>query len=221
LDFGVAGETIPYLVMELLRGRSLAEEMQATGPMPPVLCAEIMEPVCDVLAEAHAQGVVHRDIKPSNIFLHHDRRGQVVKVIDFGTAKLLAGSDGGSPDTVTGFLIGTPAYLAPERVEGGQYGGAVDVYAVGVTLYEMLTGRLPFDTPRGDWAIAMLRRTQQPAPISSSSASLDEALRTAVMNALARDPQQRPTAEELRRVLADARGNPTQRAGFAVAQPVA
>jgi serine/threonine protein kinase len=219
LDFGIAGETIPYLVMELLRGRSLAEEMQSTGPMPPGICAEIMEPVCDVLAEAHAQGVVHRDIKPSNIFLHHDRRGQLVKVIDFGTAKLLADSDGGVPDTVTGFLIGTPAYLAPERVEGGEYGGAVDVYAVGVTLYEMLTGRLPFDTPRGDWAIAMLRRTQ-PAPISATTSSLNEALHTAVMNALARDPQQRPTAEELRRVLADARGNSPQRPRFPVAEPV-
>ena len=205
LDFGLAAESIAYLVMEFLEGRSLADEMRAVGPMSPARCAEILEPVCAVLAEAHAQGLVHRDIKPSNIFLHRGRVGEeVVKVIDFGIAKLLGDVDGPEVPggTATGLLVGTPVYIAPERFEGGPYDGAVDMYAVGMTLYEMLCGRLPFETAANEWVQAVMRLVHQPLPLQPFDAAVPPSLRAAVRRALARDPRERPTAAEMRDALA-------------------
>ena len=205
LDFGVAAESIAYLVMELLDGRSLADEMRARGPMSAARCAEVLGPVCAVLAEAHAQGLVHRDIKPGNIFLHRGRSGEVVKVIDFGIAKLLGDPVGSAvgAGTTTGVLVGTPAYIAPERLEGAPYDGAVDVYALGVTLYEMLCGHLPFVAAANEWVQAAMRLVPHPVPLRGFEAQVPTVLETAVRRALARDPRVRPTAAELGDVLAE------------------
>ena len=204
LDFGIAAESIAYLVMEFLEGHTLAEEMRRLGPMPPARCAEILVPVCEVLAAAHAQGLVHRDIKPSNIFLHSDRSGEVVKVIDFGIAKLVGDSPDARvrPGTATGLLVGTPVYIAPERFEGAAYDGAVDVFAVGVTLYEMLSGRLPFDADGNEWVRAMVRMLEPPVSLRKLVASIPAALDDAVRRALARTPRDRPSASELGQLLA-------------------
>ena len=204
LDFGVAAESIAYLVMEFLEGRTLAEEMRRVGRMPPARCAEVLIPVCEVLAAAHAQGLVHRDIKPSNIFLHQDRSGEVVKVIDFGIAKLVGDSAETRvrPGTATGLLVGTPVYIAPERFEGGAYDGAVDVYAVGVTLYEMLSGRLPYEAAANEWVQAMMRMVQPPMPLRKLDANIPAPLDDAVRRALARAPRDRPSAQELGEILA-------------------
>ncbi|HEU4721143.1 MAG TPA: serine/threonine-protein kinase, partial [Gemmatimonadaceae bacterium] len=170
-------------------------------------------PVCEVLAAAHAQGLVHRDIKPSNIFLHLDRSGEVVKVIDFGIAKLV----GDAPDTrvrpgtATGLLVGTPVYIAPERFDGAAYDGAVDVFAVGVTLYEMLSGRLPFEADGNEWVRAMVRMLEPPVSLRKLDASIPAALDDAVRRTLARDPRARPSARELGELLA-AFPQPTARA---------
>ena len=199
LDFGVAAQSIAYLVMEFLEGRTLGEEMQTVGPMSPTRCAEILVPVCEVLAVAHAQGLVHRDIKPSNIFLHQDRSGEVVKVIDFGIAKLVGDSAETRirEGTATGFLVGTPIYIAPERLEGAAYDGAVDVYAVGMTLYEMLSGRLPFEVAANEWFQAVMRALEPPMPMRKLGADVPRALDDAVRRALAREPRERPSAEEM------------------------
>ena len=113
---------------------------------------EILLPICDVLAKAHFAGVVHRDIKPPNIFLHHGPAGEIVKVLDFGIAKLVGDAAGSEYMTMTleGDLLGTPAYMAPERLSNRPYDGRADVYGVGVMAYQMLTGVLPFSGAGSD-----------------------------------------------------------------------
>jgi serine/threonine protein kinase len=190
--------------MEFLEGVTLGEEMRRVGPMPAERCAEILVPVCAVLAEAHARGLVHRDIKPSNIFLQQGRSGEVVKVIDFGIAKLLDNAAVPAPraGTASGVLVGTPAYIAPERFEGGTYDGAVDVYAVGVTLYEMLSGELPFETAANEWVQAMMRVVDAPRPLRPFRVRVPASLDAAVRRSLARNPRERPSAEEMGGILA-------------------
>ncbi|MGE0550517.1 MAG: response regulator [Kofleriaceae bacterium] len=143
LDSGVTDDGIAFLAMELLDGNSLEHEM-ARGPTPFVRCAEILAPVCEALATAHAAGIVHRDIKPANIFLHRGPNGEVPKVLDFGIAKFIGDSTTDQHMTLDGSLVGTPAYMAPERFTNQPYDGKSDVYAVGVLLNQMICGALPF-----------------------------------------------------------------------------
>ncbi|MFO0574883.1 MAG: protein kinase [Polyangia bacterium] len=138
LDSGVAPGGIPYLAMELLVGRTLAEELKDKQRLGFARCLQIILPVCDVLVEAHAAGIVHRDIKPENVFLHRTRSGEVIKVLDFGIAKLVGEGEGIPAVTGAGGFIGTPTYMAPERLRQGSYDGRSDVYSVGVVLYQAL-----------------------------------------------------------------------------------
>jgi serine/threonine protein kinase len=160
-------------VMELLEGHSLADELEALGRLPVDRSRYIAADVCDVLTAAHEAGMVHRDIKPSNVFLHRVKGEEQVKVIDFGIAKLMDADSGvldsaGARRTATGVLVGTPAYMAPERLNGEPYDGRADVYAVGVMLYEMLTGQLPFESKAtGNWSFAMMIGLGEPPAPSS------------------------------------------------------
>ncbi|MBL8204135.1 MAG: serine/threonine protein kinase [Blastocatellia bacterium] len=204
LDFGTSAASIAYLVMELLEGRSLAEELAEKGKLSPLRSARILIPVCSVLASAHAVGLVHRDIKPSNIFLHKTNQQEVVKVVDFGVAKLMNESPDANAQslTVTGALVGTPFYMAPERFEDKPYDGRVDVYSTGAMLYEMLCGCLPFRTQeKGLLAIAGMHLTQEPRPLRNVNPHVPESLEAIVLKALAKNPAERPTADELRRQL--------------------
>jgi tRNA A-37 threonylcarbamoyl transferase component Bud32 len=211
LDFSVAHDAVAYLVMELLVGHSLADELRTHKPMPVGRVVEVIAPVCHALAEAHAQGIIHRDIKPSNIFLHQGTSGEVVKLIDFGIAKMLDEelAPGSDRRTATGLLLGTPAYFAPERLSGEPYGGAVDVYAVGVILYEMVAGRLPFPTPasssgENDWITALMRLGHQPPPLGEVNPGVPADLASLVERALAIDPAERPSAAAIAEGLAQA-----------------
>lgn len=149
-DFGVTLDGIAYLVMELLTGNDLAVELHRHKQLAPARVREIMRPIADALSEAHAAGVIHRDIKPGNIFLHKDKRGEVVKVLDFGIAHLVRDArrapERSSAGSAKGGIIGTLSYTAPERLEGKEATGSTDVYSLGMLLYEMLTGAPPFDT---------------------------------------------------------------------------
>jgi hypothetical protein len=207
LDFSVAVGSLAYMVMELLDGRSLADELEAVGKLPGDRCRRIAAEVCDVLTAAHEAGLVHRDIKPSNVFLHHVKDEEQVKVIDFGIAKLMDADEvtvdsAGSRRTATGVLMGTPAYMAPERFNAEPYDGRADVYAVGVLLYEMLTGTLPFTSKStGNWSFAMMiGLTDAPRP-SSVEPSVPPDLDEIVRRALAKKPDARPSAAELARLL--------------------
>jgi DNA-binding response OmpR family regulator len=200
LDSGVSSTGIAYLVMELLRGFTLATTLKERGALPVARCAEILVPLCEVLAEAHAAGVIHRDVKPGNIFLHQTPRGEVVKVVDFGIAKLMHAV----PDvdvretTVEGTLLGTPAYMAPERLRGESYDGRADVYSLGVLAYRMSTGTMPYP-PSSDlnpYLMALVQLTKDPVPLLEAAPDAPEPFARAVMRALEKAPEKRPTARE-------------------------
>jgi len=205
IDFGVTVTGVAYLEMELLEGASLLEELRDKGPMSVNRVGEILQPICDVLAKAHLAGIVHRDIKPPNIFLHHGPAGEIVKVLDFGIAKLVGDAAGSEYMTMTleGDLLGTPAYMAPERLSNRPYDGRADVYGVGIMTYQMLTGELPFTGP-DPMAIAMQHMNAAPPPLRDHLPDLSASVETAVMRALAKDPEERPTAAEFARLFADA-----------------
>ena len=200
LDFGISADAIAFLVMELLHGHTLSDELHEFRKLSPRRAAEIALPICSVLAEAHRNGIMHRDIKPSNIFLHHANGREVVKVVDFGIAKLLD-SPTSSEDTqltATGALIGTPSYMAPERMGTEAYGVESDVYSVGVMMYEMITGELPYSgTGTNYLRAAYLQATAEvPAPRAKEH-DVPEDLDTLIVRALATDPAHRPTASEM------------------------
>ncbi|MBK6313606.1 MAG: response regulator [Blastocatellia bacterium] len=198
-DFGVSTAGIAYLVMELLEGRTLTDELQDAGRLSPERCVEILTPICGVLAEAHAAGIVHRDIKPDNIFLHRSKDGEIVKVLDFGLAKLLDDSPAPSAQNLTvGTVLGTPTYMSPERLNDSPYDGQSDVYSTGILLYQMLTGNVPFQSREGDyWAVAIMHLTKTPPSLRESNPGLTPEIEEVVLRSLAKDPSARPSAESL------------------------
>jgi len=140
-----------YIVMEYLRGQELNELLKNEGKLPADRVSSIARQILEALGEAHALGVIHRDLKPHNIFLCNDaQRRDIVKVLDFGIAKV-AGKEDGSGLTETtrltdpGGVLGTPAYMSPEQCRGEEFTPASDFYSLGVMMYEMLTGRVPFN----------------------------------------------------------------------------
>jgi serine/threonine protein kinase len=199
LDSGVSPGGSAYLVMELLEGRTLAEELRERGRFSLARSAGIGRDVCGVLAVAHAAGIVHRDVKPENVFLHHAGGGEVVKVLDFGLAKLLDEEfdSGARAPTLGGGMVGTPAFIAPERLLGDAYDGRADVYSVGVLVYEMLAGARPFPASASPHAQIAKSLIQVPLALGTRVPGLPQEVETIVMRALARDPGERPTAPEL------------------------
>ncbi len=143
-DFGRSDDGLLYLAMELLEGHSLGKEARR-GPLAPSRVAAIGVAVAEALQHAHESGVIHRDLKPDNIFLvRRGKRREVVKVLDFGLAKLVTDGAAGSSITRDGTVFGTPEYMAPEQAEGENLDGRTDIYALGVILYQLLTGEVPF-----------------------------------------------------------------------------
>jgi eukaryotic-like serine/threonine-protein kinase len=182
LDLGEDGGR-PFLVMELLEGESLAERIGPDGAMAPAEAARVVAAVADALEAAHQAGIVHRDVKPGNVFLDADGS---VKVLDFGIA-----SAAGEAALTTGDLIGTAAYLAPERTLGHRATPAADVYALGVVLYELLAGRRPFEAG-SDIELAMAHVHARPAPLALAAPAAPPHLVAACERAMARDPSARP-----------------------------
>lgn len=150
--YGTTEDGMRYLVMALLEGVELADLL--TEPTPPKRAVEWSIQILRGLEHAHGQGVIHRDLKPQNVFLTRDRHGnQLLKLVDFGIAKLV-GVEAGDPLTRAGMVFGTPQYMSPEQALGQDIDARADLYAVGILMYQMLTGRLPFNH---DDAIALIR----------------------------------------------------------------
>jgi serine/threonine protein kinase len=203
LDLGVNEGGVAYLVMELLQGRSLDALLEQAERLSPRRCTEILEPVCRALAVAHEAGVLHRDIKPSNIFLHRTEKGETPKILDFGIAKIAGATALGQHLTVDGSLLGTPAYMAPERFRRGPYGAKSDVYSVGTVLFEMLSGRLPFVPSSPDPLALVAMQVEDELPeLRPLCPEISPALEALVRTTLAKDPAARPSADLLARRLA-------------------
>lgn len=144
-DFGVLPDRACYLVMELLEGETLGERLQRDRVLPWREAVEILRGVLLGLRHAHDRGVVHRDIKPDNVYLARKDGDLIIKILDFGIAKLRAGSADDPASTRAGLTVGTPAYLSPEQAVGGEITPASDLYSASIVLYEMLAGRAPFE----------------------------------------------------------------------------
>jgi serine/threonine protein kinase len=200
LDAGVTDDDIPYIVMELLDGHPLEAELVGGQRLALERIAPIMEQVCLGLAAAEAAGVIHRDVKPENIFLHREQDAEVVKVLDFGIAKLSDGKRLAEANfTSTGDLLGSPRYMAPERILGEDCNASADVYSDGVILFRALVGRPPFE---GTIYEVLAKVVSHPAPdIGALVPTLPRELADAVMRALADDPRARPSAAELADIL--------------------
>ncbi|MBX7218610.1 MAG: protein kinase [Blastocatellia bacterium] len=192
-DSGISAEGIAYLVMELLEGHSLADEMRQRH-CSVLRCRQVIVPVCEALAEAHRQNIIHRDIKPENIFLHQSDEGEVVKVVDFGIAKMLGDDEADIPTkiTVTGLIIGTPLYMAPERLQGDAYDERSDVYSVGVVVYQMLSGYTPHHTTgRKMWDLVRKILQEPPVPLRDHNPAIPPDIEAVVMKSLIKDPKAR------------------------------
>ena len=178
------------LVMEALAGGSVWGQFTSRGYAPAAACALVMV-ACSGLHHAHQRGILHRDVKPENLLL--TQTGQL-KVADFGIAKVLGADD--ALATSRGEVLGTPAYMAPEQAQGRDLGPGADVYAAGVMLYELLSGRLPYSEEGGPLAIVYRHVHEDPVPLAQSAPSIPAPLAAVVMRALARDPRERyPDAE--------------------------
>lgn len=203
LDAGTTREGVPYLVMELLEGRPLSDELREHGALRLSRCAEIIDPVCNALREAHTSGIIHRDIKPANILLSRGPGGEeIVKVLDFGIAKLLE-SSGSAVNTLTDGA-GTPCYMAPERLLGEPADASADVYSVGVTLFEMLSGALPFPKVTGTPVQQAVQQLHAAATsLLTIRPDLPHELARMVTASMARDRNERPTLDALQEAVDD------------------
>jgi beta-lactam-binding protein with PASTA domain len=189
-----------YIAMELIEGRTLKEVIRDRGPAPPEAATDIAIQILRALRFAHQRGVVHRDIKPQNVLVDEEGR---VKVTDFGIA--LAGA---SDMTETGSIMGTAQYLSPEQAQGRPVDARTDLYSVGVVLYEMLTGRVPFDA-ESPVTVALKQVSEPPIPLRELNPSVPPALEAVVLRALEKEPAQRfAGAEEFIRALEAARAEP-------------
>ena len=203
LDMGQEGEC-HYLVMEYVKGKTLKEIIAEKGPLPPQIAAQIAIRILSALQHAHANGIIHRDIKPQNILVHSEGH---IKVADFGIARVAGTGTLSRSDSVMGSVY----YFSPEQAKGGEVTEASDLYSVGVVLYEMLTGQVPFD---GDTpvAVAMQQINGTPRPVRSLRPDVPPAMEKVVVKAMEKKPEMRyqsalEMAQDLHRAMQEPDGD--------------
>jgi eukaryotic-like serine/threonine-protein kinase len=207
LDVDTTPEGLHYLVMELLEGRSLRDELRSRGPLPVTEAVRYVREACEGVDEAHRAGIVHRDLKPANLFLSVEGGLRVIKVIDFGIAKAMGSADT-KGQTATNAPLGTYLYMSPEQARSARSVDArTDVWSLGVVLYQLLTSKTPFD---GEGLLGLIYAiaTQAPAPLLSWRPDLPEALVAVIERALCKDREGRyPTMYALSQALAPFEGD--------------
>ncbi|MEW6732920.1 MAG: bifunctional serine/threonine-protein kinase/formylglycine-generating enzyme family protein [Acidobacteriota bacterium] len=192
-DFNITADGIAYLVMEYVEGRSLREILKKEGPISYARTVNLMTQVCDAVAAAHQKGIIHRDLKPDNIMVD-EREGivkeEVVHVLDFGIAKLSQNPAYSENITVGGAILGSPYYMSPEQCDGRQLDPRSDIYSIGIILYEMLAGKVPFraQTP---WGLVKMHCSTAPQPLRIHRPDIPPILEEVVLRALAKDPNDR------------------------------
>jgi serine/threonine-protein kinase len=203
LDFGQTPDGQPYFIMEYLSGESLTEAI-ARGPMTPEQVEAIAVQMCRALGAAHAKGIVHRDLKPHNVQLVIKADGALqVKILDFGVAKILSSPDGASSvKTRTGSLMGTPLYMSPEQCKGaGVLDHRTDIYSLGVILFEMISGRPPFNA-EGVGELFAKHMLEDPPQVTDFAPHAPPHMAAAIMKSLAKDPAARfQTMEDYRKAI--------------------
>jgi tetratricopeptide (TPR) repeat protein/tRNA A-37 threonylcarbamoyl transferase component Bud32 len=196
------GEDVLFLTMELVEGRTLSSRLRRQGPFSPAEALPVIRQMASGLQAAHEAGIIHRDFKSANVMLVEGKAGETPRVVitDFGIARLAEGDEGGAV-TIAGEIIGTPAYMAPEQVQGGNITSAVDIYALGVVIYEMLTGRMPFqgDSP---FTTAVKRLTEDPEAPRVHAPHLEPRWEETILRCLEREARERFTnADDVVRAL--------------------
>jgi serine/threonine protein kinase len=190
-DYGRTEDDVYYMAMEYLEGHTLHRAIRDAGYLPEERVVHIARQICRALREAHSVGVIHRDLKPANIFLvEHGDETDFVKVLDFGLVKNVA--DKGEDLTQTGMFMGSPKYMAPEQIRGDRVDARTDIYALGIILYEMLTGKVPFDRP-SSVNILMAHVHEDPPPLREMNPqiSVSAAAEETVAGCMAKNPDRR------------------------------
>ena len=199
-DFGQDADGMLFIAMEFIEGRSLRAAIHAEAPLPLRRTLTIASQICASIADAHSHSIIHRDLKPDNVMLQdRGKQKDVVRVLDFGIAKLRDDTRANNQMTQAGDMLGTPQYMAPEQIRAEQIDGRTDVYALGCMIYEMVTARLPFEAPT---VMALLSKHLMETPPSPSQRRPDlhlpPMIDDLVMSAMAKNPAQRPpTMEQL------------------------
>jgi serine/threonine protein kinase len=200
LDLGELESGDRYMVMEFLKGQTLAERLASLGALPPADVVALAVQLLDGLAMMHDAGIIHRDLKPGNIFLAESSSGDFVKILDFGICKFRAATD---PQWTTAgsTVLGTPGYLAPEQLTSEEVGCEADLYAVGVVLYRAVAGRLPYNAGTKAELLLQIRNGDR-IPITELVPDIDPDFAAIVMRAVAQEPAERfPSAREYRAAL--------------------
>jgi serine/threonine-protein kinase len=188
-DFGMLQDGSPYYVMELLPGRTLSQVLLEHKRLSPERALAFLEPVCAALEAAHRAGVVHRDLKASNVAVMSEGDPPQVKLLDFGIAKLIHSEPGQEGLTIAGQRLGTSQAMAPEQFRGSDIGPRTDIYALGVLLYQMLTGSYPFQAE--DRLEVERMHLEAPPPRPSTSAPVPPAVDAVVLRCLEKQAERR------------------------------
>jgi serine/threonine protein kinase len=202
LDFGETADGEQYIIMEFLQGQSLADAIDEGAPFSEARASKIGRQMCAALAAAHARGIVHRDLKPENVFLcPRGEERDFVKVLDFGIAKLMYDDDV-PVQTAPGIVLGTPMYMAPEQATKGESDPTIDIYALGLMMYQMVTGTFPFASTNRIEAVAK-NISQPPPPPSSRNTSLSAPLEAVIMRCLETKAKRYPTMQAVSEALSE------------------
>ncbi|MDB4940645.1 MAG: Serine/threonine protein kinase PrkC, regulator of stationary phase, partial [Labilithrix sp.] len=212
LDFGEEPDGLLYIAMEYVDGQTLAALIANESPLPVARIVDIASQALAALAVAHDLGVIHRDLKPENIMVlrgedDEGRTHDIVKVCDFGVAKLLAGARNGPSVTAQGLVVGTPEYMSPEQARGEELDARSDIYAMGVLLFHLMTGKVPFDSSTA-FGTALMHVNDEPTRPRLLNPNASARLEQICLKAMRKKPEDRHgSARELRAELRTVTGN--------------